>query len=154
MLISQILLGLVATVSAIDIRLYTNGNNCGGANFFSQNANPDFCCSGVDINVYPSVGFHAIPTDWVLQCHGHANGRCNDLRQVLTARNTQDVCLTSGPFSGGGYGFTSRKRLNGATEACATTEGCTKHVKPDMLELEDGTLYRIAGIDDASLTEL
>ncbi|KAK9773959.1 hypothetical protein SCAR479_09299 [Seiridium cardinale] len=93
----------------------------------------------------PSIDFCAIAIDWLLQCRVHANSRCRDLRPVVTARDTQDMFPTAGPLLGDGYEFILHKRFDAATTACATPEGRTKQVQPDMVKLEDGTRYRITG---------
>ncbi|RYO95459.1 hypothetical protein DL766_007767 [Monosporascus sp. MC13-8B] len=143
----DILLGLFATASAIDIYLHVGGD-CGGNAVVCVGINPNTCCSTSDIDIFPTVGFRGIPTHWNLECKGHSGGRCNRLREVQPARNTNFVCLRSGFFSGGGYGFSGRKRADGADG------GCTAYQKPDTLLLEDGGKYNIADLEDAPLTQL
>ncbi|RYP08895.1 hypothetical protein DL764_001605 [Monosporascus ibericus] len=147
MLFPQILLGLVATASAIDIYLHVGGG-CGGNSVVCTNINPNTCCSGSSVEIFPSVGFRGIPTFWNLQCRGHTGANCAGLREIQTAQNTNFVCLNNGGFSGGGYGFNGRKR-----DDCASG-GCTTYQKADTLLLEDGGKYNIADLEDAPLTQL
>ncbi|KAK2751260.1 hypothetical protein CKAH01_06446 [Colletotrichum kahawae] len=146
----QILLSLVASVSAIDIYLHVGGG-CGGNAVVCTNINPNTCCGGSGVDIFPTVGFRGIPTNWNLECRGHSGGNCNNLREVQPARNTNFVCLYSGGFSGGGYGFAARKR---AEDDSCSTGGCANQANPDTLLLEDGGKFDIAALEGAPLTEL
>jgi hypothetical protein len=145
----QVLLTLAATASAIDIYLHVGGN-CDGNAAVCRNVNPNVCCGGSSTDIFPTVGFRGIPTDWNLECRGHSGGNCNGLREVQRAHNTNFMCLRNGWFSGGGYGFTSKKRA----EACTTAGGCTTSQKPDTLILEDGGEYKIADLEGAALAQM
>ncbi len=141
---SSIFLSLVATVSAVDIRLFFGGG-CSGGFAVCTNINPDTCCNGSPGNIFGSVGIAAIPTNWNVQGRGHSNGGCTSLRQIGSNGGTRDICLSSGPFSGGGYGFNPGKRAIGAREDCA---------KPDIVGLADGTKYYTAELEDASFIRM
>ncbi|KAH6646137.1 hypothetical protein BKA67DRAFT_696035 [Truncatella angustata] len=146
MQVPQLLLGLFATASAIDIYLHFD-SNCGGSNSaVCTNKNPDDCCAGSTGDIFPSVGFRGIPTDWQLQCRGHSGGNCNNLRQVSPAVNTNFVCLNSGPFSGGGYSIVNGKRAEGAN-------GGASHL-PDTLLFGDGAKYNITDLEETPLTQI
>ncbi|WQF89892.1 hypothetical protein CDEST_14906 [Colletotrichum destructivum] len=144
----QILLGFAATVSAIDIYLHVGGG-CGGNAVLCGNINPNTCCSGSGVDIFPTVGFRGIPYEWNLETRGHSGGGCNQLREVQPARNTNFICLYSGGFSGGGYGFAGRKR-----DECASSGSCTSFQKPDTLLLEDGGKWNIADLEDAPLRQM
>ncbi|KAK3313363.1 hypothetical protein B0H66DRAFT_629129 [Apodospora peruviana] len=154
---SNLFLGLAATASAVDLYLYT-GNCFNSAGIVCTNINPNTCCGGSNVNIFPQVGFRAIPATWNLECRGHAGGFCNQIRQVQRASGGRDLCLGSGPFSGSGYGFTSKKKrfAQPTEEGCAAEDvgGCTASQKPDLLFLADGTQYKISDLDDADIDGL
>ncbi len=140
----QILLGLVAPASAIDIYLHFSGGCTGNAAVCTE-YNPDTCCQGSSGDIFPSVAFMGIPTFWNLDCRGYSGGNCNAVREIQPASNTNLVCLNSGFFSGRGYGFRNQKRADGAVEGCE---------KPDILLFEDGGKYNITGLEEAHFTKL
>ncbi|TEA10529.1 hypothetical protein C8034_v009556 [Colletotrichum sidae] len=147
----QILLGLVASVSAIDIYLHVAGG-CDGNSVMCSNMPPNMCCGGSGVDIFPTVGFRGIPYEWNLECRGHSGGNCNNLREVQPARNTNFVCLYSGGFSGGGYGFAAAKR-DGEDGTCAAGS-CAFQQKPDTLLMEDGGKYDLTQLEGAAFTEL
>ena len=80
-----------------------------------------------------------------------------------TLQGQTNACLNEGSglarFSGGGYGFLSRKRGEiGAREDAqcgAETQACSSSVKPDVLVLEDeSTKFAISDMPENLLTEL
>ncbi|KAM7184090.1 hypothetical protein V8F33_013193, partial [Rhypophila sp. PSN 637] len=113
-------------------------------------------------DIFPSVGFYGIPTSWTLSVRGHSGGNCRNTREVQRVANTNFRCLTNGWFSGGGYGFASKKRgaaVDALSELSArfpagSQEGCTSYAKPDLLLLADGGKYDIAGVEGEALTEI
>lgn len=147
------LVGLVATASAVDVYLHVGGD-CSGNAIVCVGINPNNCCGGSGADIFPSVGFRGIPFDWTLQTRGHNGGNCNGLREVQRAAGTNFMCLRNGWFSGGGYGFTNKKRENAVDDACAAAESCTGSQKPDLLLLEDGGKYNIADMDAESFTTM
>lgn len=96
MQLPTILLGLIATVSAIDISFYF-GEGCSGNGIVCRNASPNMCCGGAGIN-YTSIGFSGIPPDWRTRCKVWGPGGCSSFPiRTLTPRS-DFVC-----FEGGGY---------------------------------------------------
>jgi hypothetical protein len=85
---------------------------------------------------------------------GHEGGNCARTKNVETLFGGTEKCLNSGPYTGVGYGFRSRKR--GAPEgACSSTsETCTTSVAPDVLFLSDGQKYNIVDMDSGLVEEL
>ncbi|PVH91971.1 hypothetical protein DM02DRAFT_702041 [Periconia macrospinosa] len=145
----QVLLGLAATVSAIDIKLHSS-NNCGGGLYaYCTNWGPDSCC-GQNIAAYLSVGFYAIPTNWNVETRAHTGGFCAGTRYVLGPQHRSTVCISEpdgiARFTGAGYGFTSRKAVS--TEASATD------CRPDGLVLDDGTNYALAALNEDQFSVL
>lgn len=64
-----------------------------------------------------------------------------------------EKCLDSGPYTGAGYGFRSRKR--GAPEgACSSTSEACIPTMPDVLFLGDGQKYNIVDMDSGLVDEL
>ena len=140
----QILLGFVATVSAIDAYFHL-GNNCDGPWVACTNLNPGVCCFvGSASN---SVGYRGIPTNWVIGVNGFNGGGCGIAIKSAVARNTNFVCLGAGggDYTGTRYEFTSRKRAE---------VGGGAPQKADQLGLEDGTTYNIVSLDNDALDSL
>ena len=141
----QIILGLVATVSAIDGYFHL-GDNCDGPWVRCTNMNPGFCCGGGG-TIGNSVGYRGIPTDWVIRGRGYNGNGCGVEIRSGVARNTNFLCLPggNGDYTGTRYEFTSKKRSE------ATEVGVHK---ADLLGLGDGTTFNIADLDDDALNTL
>ena len=139
------LLGLVASVSAIDIYFHNSGD-CSGAAAVCSNANPNFCCTGNS----PTVAYRGVPTNWNIDALGFSNGGCGSPKWTARLRGDNWVCMTvnSRPnYTGSYYYFASRKRAEDTT--------CEGSVAPDTLVLADGvTQYDIVGLDEAKVEEL
>lgn len=66
-----------------------------------------------------------------------------------------EKCLNSGPYTGAGYSFRSRKRGTQEGGACdAGPETCTSTQMPDVLFLADGQKYSIVDMDQGLIEEL
>jgi hypothetical protein len=155
-----IILGLAATVSAIDAYFHL-GDNCDGPSFVCNGINPNACCVGASSN---TVAWRGIPTNWAIRTEAYVGGNCRTLREGRDARNTNYICIQpnsfTGPFTGAQYHFLSRKR---ASEALGCPESdteetagkpCTSSQKASLLELEDGTRYNILDLEEGVLDEL
>lgn len=70
MRISQAVLGLAATASAIDINLHEGGNCDGNLVLSCQGINSNVCCGRE--GAVNSVAFAFIPFGWNLHCRGHS----------------------------------------------------------------------------------
>jgi hypothetical protein len=152
---TQILLALAGTASAIDTYLQFSGCPGSGNSAVCTNQNPNSCCRGSSGDIFPSIGFRGIPTNWNLECRGHFGGNCNRVREIQPARNTNFVCLGNGPFSGAGYGFVGLKRRAPEFQcATDTNEGCADVQKPDTLLFADGAQYNITDLDDVRLAQM
>lgn len=153
---SPAFLTLVSGVSAIDIWLNYNSNSCSGSNsIHCANIGPRRCCgvSGQGGNRFPSIDIREIPDRWNIEVRGYGGPQCSSRRTTQTSNGRRRICLRSGPYGGGGYGFVNRQ-LDGPIEGQCSAEQCTEVVKPDLVSFTDGVLYNIAELDDASLTEM
>ncbi|KAF2473116.1 uncharacterized protein BDR25DRAFT_302123 [Lindgomyces ingoldianus] len=147
--------GLVAAVSAIDIRL-RSGGGCTGTYVACVGINPNTCCSNGG-TAFIAVGAVAIPSNWRIELRTYQNGGCNTLRGIQGSGGVTNMCISENDgiarLTGGGWNFSSKKRNAGAA-ACSTT-GCTSTVKPDILVLEDETTtFAIAEMEESLLNVL
>ena len=147
--------GLVAAVSAVDVRLRTGGG-CSGTFVACIGINPNTCCSNGG-SAFPAVGAVAIPSDWRIELRSYQNGGCNTLRNVQQSGGATNMCISENDgiarLTGAGWNFGTKKR-NGAAEACEPT-GCASTVKPDILVLEDETTtFNIAEMEEPLLQTL
>lgn len=152
---SQILLGLAATVSAIDIYGHRDSSTCGGGGYaVCMNAAPDSCCVRASGDIYRSIQFRAIPTNWKIIGRAFNGGDCRNLYYVVQSQGRQNICLGNGGYSGGNYGFANRKRSEGADEACPATGGCASVQEADLIVFENGSSYNLTNLDDGLYTEM
>ncbi|CAD6446985.1 eff73fd5-285f-4511-952f-7698999bf6ef [Sclerotinia trifoliorum] len=150
-----VLLGLAASVSAIDASLRVRGNcDSRSGGHTCTNLNPNNCC-GVPSGSYSSLVFYAVPTNWFIEIRGHEGGNCGRVKTVDTISGATEKCLNNGPYTGAGYSFLSRKREGEQIQegACSASETCTP-VKPDQLFLADGQKYNIVDMNTGLLEEL
>lgn len=171
-----IILGLTASVSAVDIGLrIRNGCDSRSGGWLCTNSNPNVnilsfhkpgtpskhtisnvppqTCCGIPSGTFGSVIFYAVPTNWFLELRGHEGGNCARLKTVDTIFGGTEKCLNSGPYSGAGYGFRSNKR-EAQEGPCASISGTCTPTMPDMLFLGDGQKYNIVGMDYGLVEEL
>ncbi|KAI3528360.1 hypothetical protein CABS01_07561 [Colletotrichum abscissum] len=155
---SKIFLGLIATVSAIDIYGYKNNEKCGGGDYIvCTNANPNDCCVRSSGDTFRSIGFRAIPTNWRIIGRAFSGGDCKNVKYVAQSNGAQNVCCGGSTYSGGNYVFASKKRDESATEdgtCAASAGGCTSVAKGNLMVFENGPKYNMTGLDDALYTEL
>jgi len=171
-----IILGLTASVSAIDIGLrIRNGCDSRSGGWVCTNINPDVnilsfhkpgtplnhiisnvppqrCC-GIPSGTFGSIIFYAVPTNWFLELRGHEGGNCARTKTIDTLFGGTEKCLNSGPYTGAGYGFRSRKREAQEGACSSTPETCTSTM-PDVLFLGDGQKYNIVDMDYGLVEEL
>ncbi len=171
-----IILGLTASVSAIDVGLRSR-NACGssGGGFLCTNLNPNVnilsfhelgtplnhtiynvppqLCCGIPSGSVTSIIFYAVPTNWYLELRGHEGGDCARLKTVDTLYGRTEKCLNSGPYTGAGYSFRSNKREVQEGACSSTPETCTPTM-PDVLFLGDGQRYNIVDMDYGLVEEL
>ncbi len=142
---SHVLLGLVASASAVDIYFHNSGD-CSGAASVCTNVNPNVCCTGNS----PTLAYRGVPTNWHINAQGFSGGGCGDPKWLADLNGDNWVCMSvnSRPnYTGSLYWFASRRR--------AEDSNCTESVKPDTLVLADGTTkYNIVGLDDVKVEEL
>ncbi|KAJ4373058.1 hypothetical protein N0V83_003349 [Neocucurbitaria cava] len=142
---STILLGFAAAATAIDVRMYDNGN-CGGGFYEWKNVDPKVCCARNNDH-HSSAEWRAIPTNWHLNVGAYRQNNCEVL---VASRDTNDqasVCLT-----GARYHFRDTKRAEqdscdapGASEE--VQQQCEQQVPPSRVGLADGSLYNIVGLE-------
>ncbi|KAF2196156.1 hypothetical protein GQ43DRAFT_476580 [Delitschia confertaspora ATCC 74209] len=145
---TTILLGLAASVSAIDIRLRA-GSGCTGSYQACTGINPDTCCGKSNYR-FTSVGYVAIPTDWRIQARAYSNGDCSNLVGLQTIQRTTNACINEpnsfATLSGGGYNFLNpnKRRTPIPMEQCDAGRACKFVAEPDTLVLEDDTKVDLA----------
>jgi hypothetical protein len=145
---TQAFLSLLTGASAIEITLHVFSNSCVPGNALHCGPmNPDNCC-GYRSNDFESVEFDYIPTTWKLLVKGYNNGNCNRRKDESRSGGRSRVCLVKGPFSGGGYQFTNKKR------DASNQEACTDIFRPDTASFTDGTRYNLTALDDDSYAEM
>ena len=142
---SHLLLGLVASASAIDVYFHES-NDCSGAATICTGLSPNLCCTGNS----PTVAYRGVPTNWQLNAQGMSGGGCRTPKWLAEFRGQSWVCMAISSrenYTGSYYWFVSRRR--------AEETSCTESVKPDTLVLADGvTKYDIVGLDDGKVEEL
>ncbi|EHL00657.1 hypothetical protein GLAREA_02918 [Glarea lozoyensis ATCC 20868] len=142
-----IILGLTASVSAIDVGLRSRSNcDSRGGGWLCTNLNPNSCC-GISSGHVASIIFYAIPTEWSLELRGHDGGNCNRLSTVDGIFGGTERCLNAGWYTGASYVFRSKRRT-------AQESACTSSVAPDVLFLADGQKYNIVNMDHGLIEEL
>lgn len=152
MMYAQIILGLVATASAIDTYFHL-GNNCDGPAIVCTGLNPGICCTA---SVSNSLGYRGIPTDWVITAEAFFGSGCGISAGSQTARNTNFLCFHRS-LTGTRYRFSSKKRGEAGIEASTCSdadEPCTSSQKANELVLLDGTRYNIVDLEEGALDEL
>lgn len=159
MLYLPTLLGLVATVSAIDGYFHSATLCDDRYSLLCSNMNPGVCCSrghspfpGNDY--YGSVGFYGIPSGWNIIGSGYTGSTpgvgCQQLFSSAGNGGDSWICIGSGNengYMGLSYVFQGSKQRRGGD---AGAEPCQK---PDKL-LVDGVKYNIAGLEDSVVDEL
>lgn len=148
-------LGLAATsVSAIDLRFFSN-NNCGGKTWLAcNNWNPGPCCYTSNQEYSVGGGFFAIPTSWSIVCQLWTTTGCSSgpLRATGLNNGRDTVCYTApvdgqrGFAEGLSYYFNGKKR--------EVTQDPTKCQRANILHLDDGSEYDLADLDDAAYNDL
>jgi hypothetical protein len=149
MLFSSVILGLAATVAAVDIRFYSNNQGAcySGPWIGCPNANPNFCCTATG-RFYATVGIVAVPGDWTLTANGYRGAGCESWQQAAIGRG-RDFCLgaTGYSMSGAFYWFGDGRKRS-ADQKCEGTEKATQ------LGLEDGSVYDISDLSDNDVEEM
>lgn len=156
--VSHVLLGFVATVSAIDVYGYRSNEKCGGNDrVVCVNVNPGVCCISATTDTYRAIGFSAIPTNWQIVGSGYTGGGCSNIWHSEVSNGRTDMCCGGHLYSGGKYSFASKKRSgitsDATTDACPAAGGCTSVRRADLMELE-GAKYNLTDLDDALYTEM
>ncbi|KPA39617.1 hypothetical protein FLAG1_07515 [Fusarium langsethiae] len=154
----SVILGLVATVAAIDIRFYTYGH---GACFEGPwigfaNVNPGVYCVPADNNAnifWATAGLHAIPKGWRILGRGYSNSRCKEL-QMQYARgkgNGADLCL---PHNGHSLKSAKYNFIQDGQKRDVKDEECKDRAKASELGLGDGSVYDISNMSDEDVGNL
>ncbi|UQC87439.1 uncharacterized protein CLUP02_12944 [Colletotrichum lupini] len=140
---AKIFLGLIATVSAIDIYGYRSNEKCSGNDYIvCTNANPNDCC---------------VRASALIIGRAFSGGDCKNVKYVAQSNGAQNVCCGGSSYSGGNYVFASKKRDESASEGdtcAASAGGCTSVAKGNLMVFENGPKYNMTGLDDALYTEL
>jgi hypothetical protein len=103
-----ILLGLIATASAINITLYY-GEGCSGGGVVCADSRPNTCCSGNGAFTFSSIGFTGISaSSWErIRCQGMRSVGCRGFPSTTQISSGDSVCL-----NGGGYNSASYELVN------------------------------------------
>ena len=147
MQITTVLLSLVATAAAVDIRAYT-GEGCRGGYAAWVNTQPGKCY-GQAGNIYRSIGFAAIPIGWNLNTMAYDGSFCSREIGRIASQGRTDTCHSGPPYSGAKYVFIGKKRQVAAAAAPIDADS-TECNGPEALVFEDGTQFDIQGLDNES----
>lgn len=154
---SHIFLGLIATVSAIDIYGHRDSEKCdGGGVVVCTNANPNDCCVRASGDAYRAIQWRAIPPAWNVIGQAFSGGDCNHVKLTVGSNGRENICAGGSTYSGGNYIFGSRKRgedANVANEVRSAEGGCVVK-RGDLLQFEDGHNYNLTDLDDGLYNEL
>lgn len=152
---SAIVLGLAATVSAIDMYGYRSNEQCKGNDFtFHANVNPGDCAVYASGNIYRSIGWRAIPTDWRINGNAYTGTGCGNIRYTASSNGAQNICAGGWNYSGGKYEFAGKKRAAAPDAGTAAAEGCQRIHRSDAIVFADGTRYNLTSLDDADHAEM
>ncbi|KAI9158363.1 hypothetical protein HJFPF1_06357 [Paramyrothecium foliicola] len=147
---AQLLLGLAATVAAVDIRFYQNdqGRCFEGAWRGCANINPNDCCT-VGGAFFGTAGVVAVPGDWTLTGNGY-RGRGCEVFQFQAIGRGRDFCLghVGSSYSGAFYWFGEGGRKRGELQKCESSHEATQ------LGLEDGSVYQIENLSEDEINEI
>ncbi|GKU14530.1 unnamed protein product [Fusarium langsethiae] len=139
MYFSALLLTLAATVSAIDVRAYSD-TGCNGAWVGCAGLNPNVCCvfSNSASSGRLSISVNAIPSSWRIRGEANTGGGCTYLANQQDSNGNTDICMTyssRGDRTGGSYWFVGRKRAD--NESCPAEQPgggkCEAGVEPNVL---------------------
>ncbi|KAL2066243.1 hypothetical protein VTL71DRAFT_2314 [Oculimacula yallundae] len=151
----NILLGLVAAASAVDLRFY-RASTCSGDDYMScSNFQPNYCCQQSTIPPRVRLTFEPIPSEWRLVTKGYTGGRCTNQASLIRSNGATKVCMANGGgFTGGGYAFVGGPGgkwddLSIAGEGAAQSE-C---LRPDTL-VEAGVEYSTKDLPQAEYEAL
>ncbi|KAM0497397.1 hypothetical protein ACHAP8_006889 [Fusarium lateritium] len=153
MLYQSVILGLVATATAIDIRFYINRN---GACFEGPwigfaNVNPG--ASVLSNTFWTTAGLHAIPKGWGITGRGYGNSRCNELPMQYAHGNGNraDLCL---PHNGNSLKSAKYDFIQSGQKKYVKDEECKDRAKVSELGLGDGSVYDISNMTDEDVNSL
>lgn len=80
------------------------------------------------------------------------------MRTVEASTEAVFKCLTSGPYTGAGYGFGSRERNSRRSLAIViyleAEDACSTYQRPDTLETGDGQRFPLVSLSDVQVSEL
>jgi hypothetical protein len=143
MLFLPLILGLAASVNAIDLYLGWRG----GSNYVAcRNINPNVCCStAAGGSPFNSLDFREIPRNWNIQCRGHRGPQCGSLAEVKQSNGATAVSLFNSDFGGSGYGFVSKR---------STDDAVVETVRPSLLVFGDGAQYDLSELTESSYDEM
>ncbi|KAL8368926.1 hypothetical protein RB599_004377 [Gaeumannomyces hyphopodioides] len=145
--------------SAVDIVLHSNNRCSGGVLRRCNGINPGSCCG--DDRPSFSIGFLKRRT---ASCFGYTDTGCRTQVVRINSNNNEDVCMRRGdggriqsgrwqPLSAARRGLDARD-----AEVCAAGQEpdgkCESPVRPDELELADGSKFDLKGLDDAKYNQL
>lgn len=141
-----ILLGLVATAAAVDIR-FTNSQTCNGWYAACANINPGVCCSLNTATM--AIEYAAVPNTWFLRKSGYTEENCNHLiSEIVSFGSLCDFNLAG--YKSGRYVFSGMKLARSPSDD-TTSEDCQR---VDTFVLEDGSKYTISDLSDSQVDYL
>ncbi|CZS75084.1 unnamed protein product [Fusarium graminearum] len=155
---SSLLLTLIATISAIDIKGWTS-DSCQGSFRAYIGINPRLCCifSETLSSGRYSVSINAIPTSWRIGAEARTGGAYRYIRTLASpASGRKDIYMrytNCRDRIGGYYYFPTLKRAVNKSCPIEQPEGrkCEASVKPNALGLKDGTIYDITGLTEEKI---
>ena len=149
--------GCVYSAAAVNVIFMTssdcnaNSGNTIGVNirYICLNLARETCC-GIDSPGHRTVEFQEVPTNQNVELRSYRGGRCSQRTADDGSRGRGTICFhREPPYTGAGYGRFTRKR-NGIEDG-AEKEKC---VRPQQMELEDGTKFDLTSLNDADFAKM
>jgi hypothetical protein len=141
-----ILLGLIASATAVDIRF---ADGCDGWYAACSNINPGICCSLAGATRFLQIV--AVPSNWHIRGSGFLLENCNNFLSDADGRG--NLCFGHERFfSSGRYSFVPGKLARSPGTGDITTSGECQ--RADTFALEDGTKYPISQLNDGEVNYL
>ncbi|KAJ1338686.1 hypothetical protein MN608_01547 [Microdochium nivale] len=144
-----------SSVSAIDLRFFSN-NNCRSSTWLACNSwNPGPCCYTTSEEYSVGGGFFAVPISWRIVCQVWQTRGCDSggaLRATGLSYGRDSICFTApvdrqrGYAEGLSYYFNGKKRGVG--------QDSTECQRANILHLDDDSEYDLAELSDAAYNDV
>lgn len=148
----SIVLALIAAVSAIDIHGHLESHCGDGAQVIWRDVEPDRCTANG--GVYNALSFNYIPKEWQLATRTYTDANCSPYRLYFEFNSDGREWLCHGDKSNKGSYRSAAYNFIGKKRAVVDGVEARECQKPDLLALEDGQMYSIAGVEDDLVQEM